>query len=220
MTCDEYRRFWCGEVSAQQFASHKSTCESCREAQALDAIVEREARAIPTPSPSPSPGLWTRIAEVLEQEQDPTRVRVRMFPRLAFGLAAVIVVALGIVVILDLRPVGDVPAPRNLLTAQALDRVERLEEEHRQAIEDLERLAAPILAGAETELLLRYRDRLETIDAQIERCRGVLDDDGANAHVRRYLMVAYADKTETLREILEHSSGQMSGVAPGKENGV
>jgi hypothetical protein len=60
---------------------------------------------------------------------------------------------------------------------------------------------------ADAELILRYRDRLETIDSQIRRCRTVLARDGANAHVRRYLMTAYQDKKETLTRLLQQDEG-------------
>jgi hypothetical protein len=34
-----------------------------------------------------------------------------------------------------------------------------------------------------------------------------LDQDGANAHVRRYLLAAYQDKKETLTELLALAEG-------------
>jgi hypothetical protein len=126
--------------------------------------------------------------------------------KMAWRLATVAVVAIvGLVTFQLLRP-GE-PVPRNVLTEQALDRVEALEVEYELAIGELEAIAAPMIAEADTELILRYRDRLETIDSQIRRCKAVLAEDGANAHVRRYLLAAYQDKKETLSELLALADG-------------
>jgi hypothetical protein len=51
--------------------------------------------------------------------------------------------------------------------------------------------------------MLLYRDRLETIDAQIARCQEALAENPSNAHIRRYLLAALQDKKETLRELAQ-----------------
>jgi len=211
MTCHEYRRYGEGDVRPEEFASHREACKECREAHALDELIAHKARDLPVPTSAP--GLWDRIAARLEREQETgswwrglARIRLgdlfdpRRHTAWKFATVGVAVVAL-----LLLRPTP--PAPRNLLTAQALARVEALEVEYELAIGELEAVAAPRIAEADTELLLRYRDRLETIDAQIRRCRAVLAEDPANAHVRRYLLAAYRDKRETLTELLALEKG-------------
>jgi hypothetical protein len=201
MKCNEYQKHLLGEVSAEDFAAHEQSCNDCREARAFDEIIDREAREIP--APTSAPGLWTRIAHRLEEEERKSG-RLSLvdwfYPRrrLAWSFAAVSVLIIGIISLMFLRPDGTGPQPRNLLTAEALTRVEALEAEYEQAIADLETVALPVAAEANTELALRYRYRLETIDAQIDRCKTALAQDGANAHVRRYLMAAYQDKKETL----------------------
>jgi hypothetical protein len=210
MSCRKYQQYLLGEISAEEFASHRPTCNACREAEALDHLIDRQAQELPVPSAAP--GLWERIASRLEEEEQRARRRKwrlalspadLLYPRrrIAWSFTAVGVVAIGIVAFLVFRPIDSGPQPRNLLTAEALARVEAVEEEYEQAIADLEAVALPVVASANTELALRYRYRLETIDTQIRRCRDVLAQDGANAHVRRYLLAAYQDKKETLMEL-------------------
>ncbi len=93
-----------------------------------------------------------------------------------------------------------------LLAGSALERVEKLEREYVQAIRELEKEATPHMAQLDMELMLLYRDRLETIDAQIERCQEALETNPANAHIRRYLLTALQDKKETLVEIVRQQS--------------
>jgi hypothetical protein len=216
MTCHEYRRYCHGEIHADEFEAHRETCEACSEAAALDELITCKAKEIP--APTSAPGLWTRIAHELELEESrpgwkgwlESLPAVGLFgPRrhMAWRLAAVAALALavGITAFQVLRP--SEPAPRNVLTEKALDRVEALEVEYELAIGRLEAIAAPMMAEADTELILRYRDRLETIDSQIRRCQAVLAEDGANAHVRRYLLAAYRDKRETLTQLLALAEG-------------
>jgi hypothetical protein len=53
-------------------------------------------------------------------------------------------------------------------------------------------------------MMLLYRDKLETIDAQIERCKEALALNPASAHIRRYLLAALQDKKGTLAELLSY----------------
>ncbi len=210
MRCDKYREYWLGRILAEDFEAHRLTCDECRRAWELDSVIEELARDLS--APSEAPGLWERIAAGIESENRAARpsqslrlaARQVFDPRLhpAWKLAAVLVLAVGIGSFHFLHPGNLSQPPRNLLTAEALARVEAVEMEYEQAIADLEAVADPLVTGADIELVLRYRDRLETIDAQIRKCRTVLAEDGANAHVRRYLLAAYHDKRETLTELL------------------
>jgi hypothetical protein len=109
--------------------------------------------------------------------------------------------------VLTNRPSDQDLLPRNLLAANALARIESIEEEYVVAIEELEALAAPTIVSADTRILLHYRKRLEVIDAQIRDCQLMLANDTANAHARRYLQAAYQDKTDTLTELLALADG-------------
>ena len=89
------------------------------------------------------------------------------------------------------------------LAGAALVQVEQKEKEYSAAIAELEAVALPQMAKLDTDLMLLYRDRLETIEAQIERCKEALATNPANAHIRRYLLAALQDKKETLKELVD-----------------
>jgi hypothetical protein len=227
MSCDKYWRFWMGELSQKDFVAHRASCEECRSSEDLDVFIAHQAQELPVPTSAP--GLWNRIAaEISLQQATARQARSRpmqmpvlrrlgnriLDPRhhLVWKLAALLVVTVGTHALLSTRAPDIGPTPHNLLTAQALSRVEALETEYEQAITELETLAAPMIAEADTGLLLHYRERLETIDRQIRRCRAVLAHDGVNAHVRRYLLAAYQDKKETLTELLTLVQGQANAT--------
>jgi len=214
MKCNKYQLYWEGTIPEREFEDHIRTCEQCREAFALDGLIEQETHRLP--SPESAPWLWPRIEAVLrgEKEKSPTSPLVRMLtaiasPRqhLVYKIAALLLVTIGVSYLLFMRPVRPGPEPRNLLTSSALTRVEEVEREYEQAIAELEKLTLPLVANADTDLLLLYRDKLETIDAQIDRCKEALANNRADAHIRRYLLAAYRDKRETLTELLELTRG-------------
>ena len=80
--------------------------------------------------------------------------------------------------------------------------MEYTEQNYIDAIEQLEKEATPKMAGLDLDLMLLYRDKLETIDQQIEHCRVAIKNNPGNAHIRRYMLAALQDKEETLQEIL------------------
>lgn len=208
MNCDRYETWWHGGLDDEAFAAHRESCAECAEAWRLDARLEEEARALP--APSTAPGLWGRIAAELEDEAPvPAPARRRRFlavPRV-WATAAVLILAVGLGAVALRDSAGPTASPRNLLATEALARVEAAEAEYESAIRELEDRAEPVLAEADLRLALRYRQRLEIIDAQIRDCREMLARDNANAHIRRYLLAAYRDKTETLTELLALADG-------------
>jgi len=216
MTCDRYRAYWLGEVTEREYAEHARGCETCREAVALDERIEQAARKLPAPASSPD--LWRAIESRLRAEGAKTqgetgagggviRGLFGLRRRVVLRYAATVLLLVGASYLAFFRPGDRAQAPRDLLTTQALARVEAVEQEYEDAIRDLERVAEPILAAADTKLLLLYRQRLETIDAQIARCREALDTDRGNAHIRRYLLAAFQDKQDALTELLTLERG-------------
>ncbi|UCE19372.1 MAG: hypothetical protein JSV84_03235 [Gemmatimonadota bacterium] len=214
MTCTKYQLYWDGKIPEKEFEIHRAKCDECREAYALDGLIEGEARKLP--APESSPWLWTRIENELKREQEKSRsiglaeILLHIFsPRqhLIYKIAALLVISIGVSYLLFLRPTPTGPASTNFLTSSALSKVEEREKEYEQAIAELEKATQSLVANADTDLLLLYRDKLETIDAQIERCKEALKHNSADAHIRRYLLAAYQDKKETLIELIEITQG-------------
>jgi hypothetical protein len=207
MSCDYYERFEKGSLSGEDLARHARECAGCRDQAALDARLDGEVAALR--APIGSEGLWERIEATLRREKEAADARAwapaRRAPRfdarrwLVLAPAGAALLALAVFGVLTLRRP---PAPSGILTSAALARVEVEEREYAAAIDALAREAKPKLAAMDIQMMSLYRDKLSTIDAQIERCREALGSNPANAHIRGYLLAALKDKKQALAEML------------------
>lgn len=201
MICDRFAKYERGEIRERDFLQHLDTCASCRRQAEQDAELMDLIKLIKRPVAAPH--LWDRIEKSLSIEGrrggkhhifDLNRKTL-----VIMRIAALLIVAMTI---------GFYLWPRQekggikLLDQSILKRVEKRETAYMDAIVELEQKAEPVLAQFDAELLLLYKDRLSTIDAQIERCREALVKNPANAHIRKYMLAALQDKKETLLEIL------------------
>ena len=198
MSCDRFEAFELGRIDEDVFREHVKSCADCRAAVAEEKRLMERIQTLK--EPVEAPWLWSRIEARLEQEKSSSRpfsLWDRIPPVLRFASVLALGMILGMVILR--RPVvsgGD------LLADAALRRVERREQAYESAIAFLEKKADRRMAGMDVELMFLYRDRLETIDAQIAECREALAENPANAHIRQYMLAALHDKKETLREIL------------------
>jgi hypothetical protein len=188
-----------------EFMKHATSCSTCQEILKLDEDVMSMATSLRQHIEAPH--LWTRIKESLVEEMAGDHRfgnktgEGRDFWRI-FKLAPAIV-ALFLVVWIGIYLIFENHNPSSGLMAQkTLTRVEKKEQEYVKAIQDLEKQAILKMADMGLKLVFLYRDRLETIDAQIKQCQEALAFNPANTHIRRYLMMALQDKKETLVELL------------------
>jgi hypothetical protein len=222
MSCKKLKKYELGKISSAKFERHAKECSICQEQIRLDEWLMSTARSLKG-KPVHAPLLWSRIEEGLRQEKErPHREKEKLQGRpaeqkaLAFRLrpirfkllpfvpaAAAVLLAAGLGIYFGFKALSRPPSS-GLLARQALARVEKIEREHMQAIEELEKKALPKMASLDLEMMLLYRDKLETINAQIERCKEALALNPANAHIRHYLMSALQDKKGTLAELLSY----------------
>ena len=211
MSCRELERYESGELDETEFVRHAAGCPSCREILRQDAEIMAQAKELRRPVQAP--GLWSRIEKALEEEAAKETGRAPLlarFLRLA-PTAALMLAAAGLAVFFVWR--RQAPAfPSGLLAREALVRVEKEEKEYLEAIENLEKQALPRIADLNLELNFLYKERLETIDSQIEQCRDALASNPANAHIRRYLIIALQDKKETLAKVLSLRQEKSEGT--------
>jgi DUF4097 and DUF4098 domain-containing protein YvlB len=135
-----------------------------------------------------SPGLWSRVEKALEEEAVKERGRAPLlarFLRLA-PAAALIIAAAGLALYFGLKT-RLASSPSGILSSIALARVEQTEKEYLEAIEALEEQTQPQMAGLDRELMFLYKDRLETVDAQIRRCREALESNPASPAAKSVL---------------------------------
>lgn len=199
MSCDYFEKYEIGEIESREFREHLKTCSYCQEQEQMDTRLMNLSRSLK--EPVQSPGLWERIEHTLTTEEHQRRQPIVLGYRRSFAwyaAAAVILIAVAVGIYSWLFQEKHEPG---LLTETALKKVELREQEYIKAIEELEKQAIPRMANMNIELMLLYRDRLETIDDQIEQCREALAENPANTHIRRYMLAALQDKKETLMEL-------------------
>jgi len=204
MRCDRYEEYELGKIGEEDFRQHLERCSICQKRAEEDARLMGLAKSLK--QPVNAPWLWTRIQSRLEEEQRRAekpgiRFLGKAVPVLRFAVVLVVGIALGVV----FWPRSENGESR-LLADSSIEKVEKREKAYMDAIVELEKKAQPKMAEMDIELALLYRDRLETIDAQIERCKEALVENPANAHIRRYMLTALQDKKETLKEILQTST--------------
>ena len=203
MPCNYYEKFALGELDEKVFLEHARSCPVCRDLMEKDATLMSLAKSIKRPVHAPL--LWSRIERSLDSEtRRAEQSRVLHFRRKTYAVlrfAAVLVVTVTLGVMIWTKSQRE-PSASKLLAQSALEKVERQERAYLKSIEDLEKMVQPRMSRMDVELALLYRDKLETIDTQIQRCRDALADNPANTHIRRYMLAALQEKTKTLREIL------------------
>ncbi|NIM13771.1 MAG: hypothetical protein GTO45_17005 [Candidatus Aminicenantes bacterium] len=198
MSCIEFEKYELGEIDSREFRQHLKVCAHCREQKRLDDRLMSLARSLK--EPIPAPGLWDRIENTLKKEGLPAKPQKSpAFPFSVWLAAAAIILAVAVGTYFwltrDQHGTG-------LLHQAALKKVEQKENEYMKAIAELEKQTLPNLENMNVELMLLYKDRLETINNQIRSCREALAENPANTHIRRYMLAALQDKKETLHEIL------------------
>ena len=202
MSCNKFKRYEFGALGESEFQQHLKTCASCQERVNQDSRMVSLAKALKKPVESPY--LWGRIEESLKKEQlkgirsGEKKFRWNTLRLLPASAAILLIMSIGFYFLLNPET-----KKSGLLTESALVKVEKKERDYVDSIEELEERVLPKMADMNMELMLLYRDRLETIDDQIERCREALSENPANAHIRRYMLAALQDKKETLKELLE-----------------
>jgi len=210
MRCDKFGAYENETMTAEEFARHARDCAECRGQAALDDRLDRETASLRQPIDTQP--LWNRIEKSLAEEKSrrtagkerpvPERRKmiVSFLSRRPFlvpaGAALLILGLLGIRLFLNPAP------PSGILARNALAKIEVKEKEYRDAIDALERQARPKIAAMDLQIMSLYKDKLATINAQIDKCRDALTLNPANAYIQRYLLAALQDKEQTLADVL------------------
>lgn len=201
MSCDKFKKYELGEIKKRDFRKHLKNCNYCQEEMKSDERLMSMARLLK--GKVEAPFLWEKIRQSLEKEpQTEAAAGVKKPVRPAFWLipaTAVVLVIISIAFFYLFRPERTEP---RLLSKTALNRVEKTEKKYIRAILELEKSALPAMAKFDLNLVQLYRNRLETIDEQVQKCKEAIAENPANAHLRRYLLAALQDKKQTLTELL------------------
>ncbi len=208
MKCHRFRDYELGKMDEEAFVHHSRECALCRDEGTLDAHLKERVHELRDPVHAPH--LWTRIEAGLREEKRIGNLhkphRSPLFRKLFFNpwfATAAAIILVGVSLMLFFSPNESIPS-KGHLAKKVLKRIESKEHDYESAIEELEKKVRPKLANMDFEMMALYRERLETIDTQIERCRRALELNPASAHIRRYMLAALQDKKVTLIQIKDY----------------
>ncbi|MBT4096389.1 MAG: hypothetical protein HOM68_02225 [Gemmatimonadetes bacterium] len=227
MSCDIYQKRESGDLDEVSFQRHLRVCAECQQRLQQDEELLKLAEQLERPMPSPH--LWDRIEASLHEEAATQPVSAAQTPLSSaaqstslpmpqdsaptqhtharawiYRIAAVLVVSIGLGSgYIHLQAPVQTDVTVSLYSPAALEKVRDRERQYVAAIEELEQMADVQFDEMELDLMLLYRDKIQTIDTQIARCLEALHNNPANTHIRRYLLLALQDKRETLQEIVQ-----------------
>jgi len=201
MSCDWFVKYDLGKMTEDSFQSHAKECPACQDKVSQDEKLLQLSRTLKKRVDAPF--LWTRIEQDLREAQQKSKLAgwkgFFWHSWMKIPVSALIIVAICAGLFLWLRPgLND----STLLADSALRRIEKREQRYERSIERLQKRILPQLPELGLELMLLYRDRMETIDEQILACKDALGENPGNTHIRKYMLAAFQDKKETLREIM------------------
>ncbi len=90
-----------------------------------------------------------------------------------------------------------------ILEPDPIKTLERAEVKYIQAIEQLEKKVEKQHSDLDMNLWILYQERLSLLDESIEVCKQTLEYNAENINARKYLLLAYQEKVETLKKLLK-----------------
>jgi len=188
--------------------AHAESCEACR--TQLRSWDELSAAAKQLHEEWESPELWVRIDAALPTRRsrfhalNPSRTGWRIL----LSAAAVLLLTVSSLW-LQRRPVAPRPvtaASRQFLTEQALKEARLSEAAYVRSIDNLAKLAEPVLDQSPSPLMANYREKLTVLDAAIADLKDNLERNRLNARLSTELVSLYHEKQQTLQEVLHHAT--------------
>ena len=190
-------------LAMETAARHAEECAECAEKLAAWNEIEETARSMRGTWQNDL--LWPRIERALKNESRQRPALTKRLWQMAAGLF--LAIGLGGTVLYAVRvQTHDAAFDRDILRLTAMDEVERAEQSHLQAIQQLERVAEPKLDDAQTPLMVSYKEKLMLLDEAIAECQANIDQNRQNAHLRKQLLAMYTDKQQTLTDVLREDN--------------
>ena len=172
--------------------AHAAQCRSCREK--LDDWNDIASTAKSMHVTWRNDMLWPRIQRAMKPSYEWMRIAAAVIVTIGIG-ASVWFAA-------HVRATREKAYDTAILPAIAVDEVERAEKLHADAINNLEKLAAPKLNEPQTPLMVSYKEKLMLLDDAIAECQKNIDQNRQNAQVRKQLLAMYSEKRQTLQDVL------------------
>lgn len=204
--CELYVKHELGQLNDIQYEEHIKTCELCKNHLAEDEkILELAVSLKHTVNMGKN---WDEIEITLKKEKSKNKIQ-HIFTQKTIILRIAAVLMIGAAIGFYFVQQNQFP-DKGVMTMNMLENLEERERDYLESIEELENAVQEKMAYMDINLMLLYRDKLETIDAQIADCKEALADNPANAHIRRYLFAALKEKKETLKDIYNLKPDQIN----------
>ncbi|MCP4723437.1 MAG: hypothetical protein GY863_00300 [bacterium] len=211
MKCDDFWKIFHGKGMTPELEKHLESCGSCRNEMEINELLDEKIRDFPSYQAPES--LWNKINEKLDEDtfirhdtESKTDLRMKIVNlRKKINLKYVVAAAAMIVFIVLAGQnysyfTGSNEAPEEIQAA--LTNIEEAEKDYIAAIDRFNTVISDkkeALAG--NSLYQLYQEKLAMLDDFIIECKEALEQNKLNINVRKYLMLAYKDKVETLEAI-------------------
>jgi len=185
--------------SMETAARHAEGCEACAARLASWNDIADTARGLHAEWQSDT--LWPRIDRAIRQEARHARMRLWQI-----AAAVVLMTGIGALAWVAHERTRASEFDQAILRSSALEQVEKAEQAHIAAIDQLETIATPKLDRADDPLLVSYREKLMLIDSAIAECQAGIDRNRQNAYLRKHLLTIYSEKQRTLEDVLREET--------------
>lgn len=203
--CGDLERAFANPNLMPEARAHIKTCTTCREEFRVWTEISSTAAQLHVEWDSPE--LWPQIRKKLEAQQKPvTRPLWKDWKTWAAAAALLLTAGAALFFFEHRQPLPATQAlsnqPRDFLTEQALQEVEKSEAAYRKSIDQLTRLAEPKLQSSASPTSVNTREKLLMLDAAIADTRSNVASNRFNVHLQTTLAGLYREKQQTLKELL------------------
>jgi len=211
MKCDDFWKIFHRKGLTPELEKHLGSCGSCRNEMEIDELLDEKIRDFPSYQAPES--LWNKINEKLDEDtfirhdtESKADFKMKILDlRKKINLRYVVAAAAMIVFIVLAGQnysyfTGSNEAAEEIQAA--LTNIEEAEKDYIAAIDKFNAVISDkkeALAG--NSLYQLYQEKLAMLDVFIVECKEALEQNELNINVRKYLMLAYKDKVETLEAI-------------------
>lgn len=181
---------------------HANACDACRDKLASWNEISDVARGLRADWQNDM--LWPRIERALRNERAHSRMQ-----RWQIAAAVLVFAMLGGIAWFAHVRTEQKQFDRVILRETALEQVEKAEQAHIAAINQLETVAAPKLEKDDSPLMVSYKEKLMLLDDAIAECHKNIDSNRQNAHLREQLLTMYSEKQHTLQDVLKEENHEI-----------
>ena len=216
MNCEDFLRHIEEVPEREDLKDHLRSCEKCAEEYKLHKLLSTGTEQLESYQPPVS--IWGRIEkDILAGSEKKSKTGKWLekligfiFPagnifRPVFAGAAAILILISAVYYF--KPLS--PAEKSRIQAESLADIGKAQEYYLNAIESLTKLAMENERNIEPELFSIYREKLQLLDASIDECKKIIDENELNVNAWNFLFASYNKKVETLREMANYKKDEV-----------